>query len=190
MSHLISYLFDHLIRYKKIIMSGVIALYVLYVIALSGFCVISGINFYRNCEVYLKTAADASTVKIAETELQRAVSYIEKKGLTKGYTSIFFETQDENVGFWYKNIKAALVELKTLNSETTPLEASSVLIKIRETLLDHTGSGEEVTIPLGISIYPYNGFVAFGIFISLIFGVISVWLFFIERQRGGFDEQY
>ncbi|MSR85432.1 hypothetical protein EXS71_03310 [Candidatus Uhrbacteria bacterium] len=36
------------------------------------------------------------------------------------------------------------------------MEKTNLLMKLRQTLLDHKQSGEEVTEPSGMSIFPYN----------------------------------
>jgi hypothetical protein len=120
----------------------------------------NGIQFDRNCGGYLKRAADANVVNMAKVELDRALVYIEFKGLTNGYTSVFYRTPDEDLGFWYQNIKSALAELNTLGDDTSTLEKSNALIKLRETLLDHSGGAYSLTVPAGISIFPNNVFYA------------------------------
>ena len=64
------------------------------------------IDFQQQCGGYLKQAADANTVELARERLNLAINYIEAKGYTTGYTSIFVKTEDENIGYWYQNIKA------------------------------------------------------------------------------------
>ena len=84
--------------------------------------VVRGIQFDRGASGYLKRAADANTVELAETQLRIAVDYIEQKNLTEGYTSIIYRTPDEDVGFWYTNLKISLEELRALDSTSTVLE--------------------------------------------------------------------
>lgn len=117
---------------------------------------IMGINFGRNCEGYLKRAADSNTVEMATKELGIALDYMEANHLVEGYTSIVYRTPSEDIGFWYKNIKASREELTKLSKEATPLERTNVLMKLRETLLDTEKTGTAVTVPNGISLYPFN----------------------------------
>jgi len=130
---------------------------------------IMDIQFNRNCEGYLKRAADANTVELAKSQLQIAVSYIERSSLTEGYTSVIYRTPDEDIGFWYNNLRGSLDSLISMKADATDLEKSNMLIKLRETLLDHGEKGVHVTCPEGISIYPYNVFCMItAIFCSLL----------------------
>ena len=83
--------------------------------------------------------------------------YIEDNNLTSGYTSVLWRTEDENVEFWYKNIKACRDELKVVseNENATHLEKSNVLMKVRESLVNDSES-VQVIVPQGISLYPNN----------------------------------
>ena len=132
------------------------------------------VQFNQKCEGYLKQAADANTVEIALDRINLALDYIERNNLTDGYTSILWNTEDENIGFWYKNIKACKSELEACLTGTQ-LEKSNVLMKVRESLTDNGEHGTRMTVPDGISAYPHN--VLFFILntisiIVLIFGFI------------------
>jgi len=133
----------------------------------------------RDCTGYLKQAADANTVPIAKERLQKALNYIEKNELTNGVTTIIFNVPKNDIGFWYRNIKASLEELNTVSDESTSLEKSNMLIKLRETLLDSGGDSTEITHPPGISIFPHNLLYALIGWISALDVLISiVWLIF------------
>ena len=99
------------------------------------------------------------------------MNYIESHNLTSGYTSVLWRTEDENIEYWYRNIKACREELEN-NIEASSLEKSNVLMKVRETLTDEGEKGTELTVPKGLSRYPYN--LLFG-----ILNIISCILFFI-----------
>ena len=114
------------------------------------------IQFTQNCKGYLKQAADANTIDIAKNCLTKAVLYLEENNLTEGYTSIVYKTPNEDVEFWYNNLSTSLDELLMYSDNLSPLESSNVLLKLRETLMDETQYGTEVTIPPGISKYPNN----------------------------------
>ena len=127
-------------------------------------CTVKEIQFKQNCSGYLKQAADANTAEIALERVTKALDYIERNRLTEGYTSVLWTTEDENIGFWYENIKACKAELEAcLNS--SQLEQTNVLMKVRESLMD----GEGLTIPGGISRYPNNA-------AWMIFGWLSAFL--------------
>lgn len=118
-----------------------------------------GIEFSQQCSGYLKQAADANTVELALDRLNLAVKYIEEKGYTDGYTSIVYKTEDENIGYWYQNIKACQKELNDA-LDGTQLEKSNVLMKIRESLTDEGEKGTVLTIPSGLAKYPHNALLA------------------------------
>jgi len=133
--------------------------------------IVLGIQFDQRAEGYLKRAADANTVALAMENLEVAVQYLEKTGRMEGYTSVLYRTPDEDVGFWYSNLTAALDELRNLDLEATPLERTNVLMKLRETILDQNEQGKTaVTMPEGISVFPNNK--AFALWAVLSLGVI------------------
>ena len=135
---------------KNIISVGLI----LFSLTIIGFQIAKRIQFEQNITGYLKHAADANTIELAEEELTKVVNFLEANNMTEGYTSILWETPDEDIGFWYRNLKASQQELQNLEA-TTPLEKTNVLIKLRETLLD-TGKRTRVTVPDGLKVYPNN----------------------------------
>lgn len=118
--------------------------------------IVKSISFNQNCGGYLKRAADANTIEMAQTELKRTLDYLEENNITKGYTSVMWRTPDEDIEFWYNNIKTSYVELGGLSNTTTSLEKSNMLIKLRETLMDSRESGSYITVPEGISRFPNN----------------------------------
>jgi len=137
---------------KNLIALGLIILS----ITLVGFRIQKGIVFDQNVSGILKRAADANTIDLAKQELGKAITYLEKNNLTSGHTSILWETPDEDIGFWYQNLKASHTELENLKS-VSALERTNVLMKLRETLLD-TGEKTKVTVPEGLPVYPNNKF--------------------------------
>ena len=121
-----------------------------------GYYAFVHIQFNRNCGGHLKRAGDANTVALAMQELQIAIDYLDANKITEGYTSVVYRTPDEDVGFWYTNLKASLGELKAVSPGASQYERSNVLMKLRETLLDSGASGVEITMPSGISVFPHN----------------------------------
>ena len=130
----------------------------------------------KYCLGYLKRAADANTVSVAHRELSKALKYLESKKLITGYTSVIYTTPDEDIGFWYTNIKAAQDELVSVmkNPKSTPLERSNVLMKLRETLLDKSGGNDKLTYPHGIAWYPHNSVYAFVYTVFILIASISL----------------
>ncbi len=123
-------------------------------IAIFGTRISKNITFKQNVKGYLKRAADANTVELANAELTRVIDYLEANNLTSGYTSVMWETPDEDIDFWYRNLKASQNELQNLGTASA-LEKTNVLIKLRETLLD-VGERTKVTVPEGLHVYPNN----------------------------------
>lgn len=138
-------------------------------------CTIKSIEFKQNCSGYLKQAADANTVELAYERISMAIRYIETHNLTYGYTSILWNTEDENVEYWYKNIKACQRELEECK-DGSQLEKSNVLMKVRESLTDNGDSGTVLTIPDGISRFPNNSAYVWWGWVSVIAFVIGVTL--------------
>lgn len=118
---------------------------------------VAQIEFDQNCGGYLKQAADANTAELALKRLDKAVKYAEERGLTNGYTSVFYKTEDDNIGYWYQNMKACQKELREVIGKSQ-LEQTNVLMKVRESLTDDGKDGTELTVPVGIARYPYNVF--------------------------------
>ena len=139
------------------------------------FRIVNDIVFDRNCEGYLKRVADANTIELAQNNLATALRYVEDNNLTSDYTSVVYRTPDEDVGFWHDNLKASLQELRSIKSDASQLEKSNVLLKLRETLLDH-GQSLSVTAPSGISVFPNNFSYALWGLLSFLFAAIS-WFF-------------
>ena len=130
-------------------------------------CAVKSVQFDQQCAGYIKQAADANTVELALERLNIAIEYVEEHDLTEGYTSVMWRTEDENIGFWYENLKACQHELQE-GINGTPLEKTNLLLKIRESLVDNHGGGITLTIPDGISRYPNN----------LLYGLLG-WLSFL-----------
>lgn len=141
----------------------------------SGLSIYNAVVFDIHCEGHIKRAADANTIKMAETELDDAIKYLEDHHMTSGYTAVLWNTPDTDVGFWYNNLKSSRDELGKVKEETSQLERTNVLMKLRETLLDHGDSGDHVTAPSGISVFPNNAtyfWTGWLVILMLVAGVI------------------
>jgi hypothetical protein len=152
----------------------VVLLGIMGLIALLSVRIYYSVEFSLNCEQYIKRAAVANTIELAKENLDVVIKYLEKNELTNGIVSVFLHQPENDVGFWYSNLKASVDELSKVKENTTQLEKSNLLIKLRETLLDD-GSVSGVTLPSGITIYPYNVLYAGGFFLCffmVIFGFV------------------
>lgn len=140
--------------------------------------VIQNIQFQQDCSGYLKQAADANSVELALERLNKAIEYIEKNKLTAGYTSILWKTEDDNVEFWYRNLKTCQQELNDA-IDAPQFEKTNVLMKVRESLTDNDGEqGTVLNLPKGISRYPSNSGFALGNTISVIAITIALGILF------------
>ena len=141
---------------------------------------IKSIQFDQKCGGYLKQAADANSVELAEKQLNLAIDYIEQHELTSGYTSVLWNTEDENIEYWYNNLKQCQKELAATKDNST-LENTNVLMKLRESLTDVDQNGTTLTIPYGISRYPNN--LLYGI-LNTISGIIFMLYFAMLIKLG------
>lgn len=145
-------------------------LLVIAAVTIFGFRISKAIDFKQNVSGYLKRASTANTIDLAEQELSRSIKYLEDHKMTTGYTSVIYKTPDEDVDFWYRNLKASQHELQTLNSSSA-LEKTNVLMKLRETLQD---------TPKGISAFPNNTLWAVLMLFSVIGGFIGFVILTVE----------
>ena len=152
---------------------------ILAILALSifGVVIVKGISLKQNCTGFLKRAADANTVEMAKEQLTKSIDYLEANNLTKGYTSVLWKTPDEDIEFWFNNLKESQNELVKVDENTTSLEKTNLLMKLRETLIDNGEEGDSLTVPSGLSRYPNNLFFGFLMLISgtIIVGIL-IWL--------------
>ena len=117
-----------------------------------GHSIVKDIQFSANCGEYLKLAADANNIDIAEKHLTTAINYLETNNLTSGHTKVFVYRPSNDIGLWYENLKIAQSQLREMQTtEYTELEQSNMLMKLRETILDDGGS---LTKPVGIALVP------------------------------------
>ncbi|PIP65594.1 hypothetical protein COU77_02205 [Candidatus Peregrinibacteria bacterium CG10_big_fil_rev_8_21_14_0_10_49_16] len=133
--------------------------------------IVKGIRYDISVGGHLKRAADANTVPLAKKELHTALKNIETKGWTSGSTHVLWWTPANDVGYWYENLKSSLEELDKVSPDSTQLERTNLLMKLRETILDQNGESLTVTAPGGISLHPYN--VSY-FWLGWVFGLIGV----------------
>jgi hypothetical protein len=132
------------------------------------------VQFDRGAGGYLKRAADANTIDLAERELSVALKYIESNNMTSGYTSVLYRTPDEEIGYWYENLARSAKELCDVPPDADQTLKSNVLMKLRETLTDTSSEGTVLTVPSGISKYPHNKAMAYALIIFSIMACISI----------------
>lgn len=128
-------------------------------------------------------AASANSIDLAKKEMGKVVECIEYRRLRPGFTSVVYNTPEEDVGFWMSNMRSSFDELKQLKAGATSLEKSNVLIKLRETLTHKTKESVKITVPDGITVYPHNAaFMIWG-WLSFILGIVGVLTFMIGLEN-------
>lgn len=144
------------------------------------------LKFENGCSGHLTRAGHANTIEAAREEIESAVTFLEKENLTEGYTAIFqsLKTPDEDIGFWYRNLKASLEQLNKIPKDVSALERSNVLLKLRETVIHGGAKGDDIVCPPGLARYPNN---MTWIFLLIMCGVMAVGgfgtgLYAIERN--------
>lgn len=104
-------------------------------------------SFSINCNQYLKRASDANTIELAAQNVEQALKYIEGHNLTNGNTGIFLTQPENDIGFWYANLKACQSELAKVKPETLQLERSNILKSTgRTSLKRHAGYADRVSL--------------------------------------------
>jgi len=158
-----------------------LSLIILFLIALTinGYILVNQVQLQQNCLGYLERAASSNTVETAKGELKKATNYLETNNLITGYTSILWKTPDEDISFWYNNLKSSESELAKVDSNTSTLEKTNLLMKLRETLIDHDKDGDVLTYPNGLARYPNN--VLIGVIWTI--SLLSLFIFYIVYKR-------
>lgn len=120
--------------------------------------IVADIRAERGYLGHLARAAHTTSVETAQREMDIALVDIEQGDLTSGYTSVLYQTPDEDLGFWYQNLKSARTALTGLE-KADALTQSNGLLKLHETLIvaAHGDSGDGVRAPEGITVYGHNG---------------------------------
>ena len=151
---------------------------------------VSNITFNKNCGGYLELAANANSIDLAKSNLDKAIQYLEKNQLTTGYTSIIYNTPDENVTYWYANLKACQYELDVFSVRPgSTLEETNFLMKLRESLTKPSSEGDQyIIIPQGISIFPCNTQLLLILLMSL-FGICvsTIYCIFVHNKKYGYN---
>ena len=139
-------------------------------------CIVRGVVFNQNCGGYLEQAANANSVELALERLNVAIEYVEEHNMTDGYTSVLWKTESDNIGYWYRNLKTCQEELEAcVNS--SQLEKTNVLLKVRESLTDEGKDGTKLNTPDGISRYPNNALFGILNWVSLLMFIVGCAIF-------------
>ena len=132
---------------KKILISLSIMLFV----SCLGYGTYKAIVFDYQCKEYLSLAANANSIELAKTNLDKAIQYIEQNQLTSGNTAFFIKGPSTDLTSWYANLKACQKEVWTMDvKKGTVLEETNLLMKLRESLM----SEGLIIIPENIALHP------------------------------------
>ena len=132
---------------KTILISLSIVLFV----SCLGYGTYKAIVFDTQCKEYLSLAANANSIELAKTNLDKAIQYIEQNQLTSGNTAFFIKGPSTDLTSWYANLKACQKEVWAMDvKKGTVLEETNLLMKLRESLM----SEGLIIIPENIAIYP------------------------------------
>ena len=146
--------------------------------------VVLSVQFGIHCSGHMKLAAHANTVELAKIEMQHVVTYLQEQGMTNGFTSVLWQTPDEDVGFFYNNMVQSLAELNKETTNSTTLEKSNMLMKLRETLSSHGEGGTYMVHPDSLSQFPHNkAFVIWG-WCSVLLILIGIFTFLMGVRNG------
>lgn len=132
---------------KTILISLSIVLFV----SCLGYGTYKAIVFDTQCKEYLSLAANANSIELARTNLDKAIQYIEQNQLTSGNTAFFIKGPSTDLTSWYANLKACQKEVWIMDvKKGTVLEETNLLMKLRESLM----SEGLIIIPENIALYP------------------------------------
>ena len=132
---------------KTILISLSIVLFV----SCLGYGTYKAIVFDTQCKEYLSLAANANSIELARTNLDKAIQYIEQNQLTSGNTAFFIKGPSTDLTSWYANLKACQKEVWIMDvKKGTVLEETNLLMKLRESLM----SEGLIIIPENIALHP------------------------------------
>ena len=154
---------------KTILISLSIVLFV----SCLGYGTYKAIVFDTQCKEYLSLAANANSIELAKTNLDKAIQYIEQNQLTSGNTAFFIKGPSTDLTSWYANLKACQKEVWTMDvKKGTVLEETNLLMKLRESLM----SEGLIIIPENIALHPNQLQYMIGLGCSILFCAIMAFI--------------
>lgn len=141
-----------------------------------GYRIGSEIVFDTHCKDHLKQAAYAKTVEDAKKELNLAINYLEKNQLIKGYTSVMYQSPDENIENWYMGLKM----LYFITKNTPEKKENLAQLDLKRRLLYLKSYDDRAITPEGLSIYPLNKLSLFSFVISFFLAISGI--YYIKTQ--------
>lgn len=142
------------------------------------------VMFNIDCGGHMELAAKANSISLAQQEMRMVVKYLEDHNLTKGNTAVLWNTPQQDLNFFYNNMKASLEELERIEDDSSSLDKSNVLMKLRETLTETSGKGsEKMCVPFGITRAPHQVLFIIWAVISAVMLVVGVITFLIGLEN-------
>lgn len=146
----------------------------------AGFRAYNGIKFDAAVTTHMKLASNAITPDQAVRELDSTLAEVRALGLTRGSTSIFSESEDEDLGLWYGHLQETRLKMSQIRETSSDESVAIVMMNIRD-------SSTYTRTPDGISIYGKNKLCCWWALLSLLVPVlIGLFAFFfgdaLERK--------
>ena len=135
------------------------------------------IMYSNNTGARYEVVARNNDPHIVSAELKSLILETEKNNWTTGYTSAYWNSEDENLGLWYINLISAKNRIDAImSSEVSKTEVSTTMISVQQSFKLNSGGYKDG--PDGLSVYPHNKAYANIIWFFFILGLLSitVWL--------------
>lgn len=127
-------------------------------------------EFDNNATYYIDGASKAKDIKSACEQINIANDYLVNNGLTSGYTSIISRTPDEDLFVFYQDIDKKM-KYFCLTKDYTD---ESYIILYQKYVDMREMKPHDISVPPGISIYPYNLLYLIWMFVSIVMAIISI----------------
>jgi len=144
---------------------------------------VMGSMIYESCEYqagfssYVERAAYGNSYETVAPSLDAAIAYLENNDLTEGFTSVLYKTADEDLAWYYQNLKEIRADLDRAGPDGfyLPAEKDLLFLNLKTRLLRSSGN---VAAPIGISRFPHNTAYCILLWIStiLLLGFFFCWV--------------
>lgn len=134
--------------------------------------------YHIECTQQLTRAADAPTVDLAVSAIDKAIAYLDDNNKTTGNSGFIFKTPRNDVEYWYGQLVSSRDELVTVSDKPDPLLHSNMLMKLRETLSDSGQHGRAITQPANMDVYPNHVGWTLATYAAIVIGFVCILVFF------------
>jgi hypothetical protein len=130
-------------------------------------------QFSQNFSSHLDRAAHAPSIKVAHQELKQVEDYLVTNNLTTGNSSTFYDVNQNDLAYFYGNVKDSTAQLAELekSGDSTSVNSSNELMRIEGTFKVKGEKGESLRTPESLSHAPnqriwfWLGLLSFALFI-------------------------